>query len=193
MRHRPDEGERRRAPRSHDLAAGHILTSPLPAAFSLPRRSGACTLTSQWSRTLVLGALAHWPVLTRPRLAGFQVSTEGEGLPETPTRPQGRATAGWCESPPGGAALFVPSPAPADPPSPPVGGSIRSGARQSTHPPSTSTRSGGPAVPRDGLPGVAADHDGPGFPSLGEHCLARRVPRGCLAGSAVSITVLDAG
>ena len=24
----------------------------------------------------MLGALAHWPVLTRPRLAGFQVSTE---------------------------------------------------------------------------------------------------------------------
>jgi hypothetical protein len=26
----------------------------------------------------VLGALAHWPGLTRPRLAGFQVSTEGQ-------------------------------------------------------------------------------------------------------------------
>jgi hypothetical protein len=29
----------------------------------------------------VLGVLAHWPGLTRPRLAGFQVSTEECGTP----------------------------------------------------------------------------------------------------------------
>jgi len=40
VRRRPDEGERRRGPRSHDLAAGPILTSPRQAAFSSPPASG---------------------------------------------------------------------------------------------------------------------------------------------------------
>jgi hypothetical protein len=77
MRRHPQAGEGRSGPRSPALAAGHIRTSPLRAAFSSPWPPGACTLTWDRSRTLVLGALAHWPGLTRPRLAGFQVSTEG--------------------------------------------------------------------------------------------------------------------
>jgi len=35
----------------------------------------------------VLGTLAHWPVLPRPQLAGFQVSTEGMSNLETEVRP----------------------------------------------------------------------------------------------------------
>ena len=69
VRHRPIDGERRSAHRSHDLAAGHVLTSPWHRLSARRRRSGACTLTNQRSRTLVLGALAL--------LAGFDPSTTG--------------------------------------------------------------------------------------------------------------------
>ena len=50
---------------------------PRPASPGTPRPRRSCALGLRCGRTLsCLGRSPHWPVLTRPRLAGFQVSTE---------------------------------------------------------------------------------------------------------------------
>src|SRR5262245_15183591 len=72
--------ERPRGSRTDDLRTTHILLSPETGAVEAPRRLDAapCAVTRQCDRTLSrLGPAPHWPVLTRPRLAGFHVSTEG--------------------------------------------------------------------------------------------------------------------
>src|SRR5207244_2776711 len=56
-----------------------ISRYPLSSAPKTPTQ-GACSITIERGRRLALGtALLHWPVLPRPQLAGFQVSTEGIG------------------------------------------------------------------------------------------------------------------
>ena len=81
---------RRIWPQRYDRGRAHTAASPpkhtlryaaeprghAPACAHGCRR--ACALRRNCGRTPVLGVLAHWPGLTRPRLAGFQVSTEGE-------------------------------------------------------------------------------------------------------------------
>jgi hypothetical protein len=48
------------------------LVRPSPAVVT------SCLVTLERGKTLALGAACfNWPVLLRPRLAGFQVSTEG--------------------------------------------------------------------------------------------------------------------
>jgi len=85
-------GERPRGSRIDDLGSAHISHPPKrdtsavaePRAAAGPPRLSDVDLGALAHRgsdavePLCLGRSPHWPVLTRPRLAGFQVSTEGQ-------------------------------------------------------------------------------------------------------------------
>ena len=73
IHHRGDDASRSGSGRPRS-SRGHISVSPSSASRT-PRGGLARSRLNavQHSR---LGRLSHWPVLPRPRLAGFQVSTE---------------------------------------------------------------------------------------------------------------------
>jgi hypothetical protein len=85
MIHHTPIGERPRGSRIDDLGPTHISVPPETGRFEDDHGSGPppCGVTGRCDRTLSrLGPAPHWPVLTRPRLAGFQVSTEGVSFRE---------------------------------------------------------------------------------------------------------------
>ena len=57
------------------ISIAGISRYPPVASRRSPRR--ACSIMNDALQHLCLGRLPHWPVLPRPQLAGFQVSTEG--------------------------------------------------------------------------------------------------------------------
>jgi hypothetical protein len=61
------------------------LNGPAPQTGNTTR---SCALELQCGARIVLGPLTspHWPVLTRPQLAGFQMSTEARAIERLPVR-----------------------------------------------------------------------------------------------------------
>src|SRR2546422_10527131 len=81
-----DDASRFGAGRPRSPSRGYL---EIPSAAPKTPTQGACSITIERGRRLALGtALLHWPVLPRPQLAGFQVSTEGVGA--RPARPGSR-------------------------------------------------------------------------------------------------------
>ena len=70
-----DDASRFAAGRPRSPSRGYL---DIPSSAPKTPTQGACSITIERGRRLALGtALLHWPVLPRPQLAGFQVSTEG--------------------------------------------------------------------------------------------------------------------
>jgi hypothetical protein len=55
-----------------------------PSSAPWPLRGALARSRSNAVEHSCLGRLSHWPVLPRPRLAGFQVSTEGSSKERGP-------------------------------------------------------------------------------------------------------------
>src|SRR5437667_3271578 len=69
-----DDASRFGAGRPRSPSRGYL---EIPSSAPKTPTQGACSITIERGRRLALGtALLHWPVLPRPQLAGFQVSTE---------------------------------------------------------------------------------------------------------------------
>src|SRR5439155_19122191 len=71
-----DDASRFGAGRPRSPSRGYL---EIPSSAPKTPTQGACSITIERGRRLALGtALLHWPVLPRPQLAGFQVSTEAD-------------------------------------------------------------------------------------------------------------------